>query len=424
MRVKRVFFTTAIAGIAYLAIEFLALGIYVVLFGKMFSFSEINEYRSTVIEQSRTDNRYFADFANDSYLTLHPFLGFVYNPRFYENDPLMTDYGFRGEVDPLVASRDPNIAIIGLTGGSVSEKMFRHSRNILHEKLSTLPQFQNRKLAIIMLGREVYNQPQQLIAVIYYLMQGGRLDILVNLDGFNEVRNGYMNHQQGVYTAYPQAYIWKQMFATAQIPDSSLKLGKVMLWKQIRYVIANASRHVSYSISLSSFWRILDIYIQHCMVNAEKKLTVSTEKIEPYFIVGPKVQQNMSSDEVAEEIANMWERSSLQLNYLARANGFRYYHFLQPNQYLKDSKPLNLEEKSNAYNPEGEDARGVFIGYPKLMARVPSLRKHGVDIHDLTDIFRNSTETIYEDSCCHVNQRGNDMLAEALGDYIAAHPQH
>ena len=42
----------------------------------------------------------------------------------------------------------------------------------------------------------------------------------------------------------------------------------------------------------------------------------------------------------------------------------------------------------------------------------------GVRFHDLTRIFENHPETIYRDTCCHVNQRGNELLGEAIAEAI------
>lgn len=117
------------------------------------------------------------------------------------------------------------------------------------------------------------------------------------------------------------------------------------------------------------------------------------------------------------EAARLWERSSVQMAHLCAANGIEYYHFLQPNQYYEGSKSLSPHEKDFAV-AHGGYARFAQKGYPVLVAAGASLLESGVPFYDLTGIFANETRTVYIDSCCHVNQLGNDLLAEAIAGAI------
>lgn len=38
---------------------------------------------------------------------------------------------------------------------------------------------------------------------------------------------------------------------------------------------------------------------------------------------------------------------------------------------------------------------------------------------DLTELFKDVTETVYSDSCCHFNERGNELIEAAVVDAIA-----
>ena len=48
------------------------------------------------------------------------------------------------------------------------------------------------------------------------------------------------------------------------------------------------------------------------------------------------------------------------------------------------------------------------------------MKRLGVRFHDLTRIFEAEKGRIYIDSCCHYNQRGNDMLAAEIANLVAA----
>ena len=58
--------------------------------------------------------------------------------------------------------------------------------------------------------------------------------------------------------------------------------------------------------------------------------------------------------------------------------------------------------------------------YPKLVARAGTIQKQGdFRFFDLTQIYSNNNETLYVDDCCHLNQRGYELMAVAIADRIA-----
>jgi lysophospholipase L1-like esterase len=94
---------------------------------------------------------------------------------------------------------------------------------------------------------------------------------------------------------------------------------------------------------------------------------------------------------------------------------------LQPNQYHEESKPLSEEEKSLLLisdHGEGDIVRNM---YPKLVARIEAIQQQGgIQIFDLTQIYNDNYETLYSDNCCHLNQRGYQLMASAIADRIAS----
>jgi hypothetical protein len=56
--------------------------------------------------------------------------------------------------------------------------------------------------------------------------------------------------------------------------------------------------------------------------------------------------------------------------------------------------------------------------YPLLREAGRELRQAGVRFHDLTQVFAGVEEPLYVDDCCHVNARGNALLAEAIARAI------
>ena len=143
------------------------------------------------------------------------------------------------------------------------------------------------------------------------------------------------------------------------------------------------------------------------------------EAAEPH--IGPR-QRFGNRQERDEFLAEIWANSSVLLDRLCRGSGIAYYHFLQPNQYLAGSKPILEEEKRTAIlegHPYGE---GVERGYPILIRLGERLRGKGVAYHDLTGIFAGHAEPIYIDNCCHYNQAGYDIMADAIARAIRGDP--
>ncbi len=108
----------------------------------------------------------------------------------------------------------------------------------------------------------------------------------------------------------------------------------------------------------------------------------------------------------------IWKRFTLLQSRLAEAVGKPALFFVQPNQYLSQSKPLSEEERRRAFNPAMAEVRDLAMRL--VRDAVPELRGSGVPIFDMTNAFAGTKETLYQDDCCHFNARGNEILADAV----------
>jgi hypothetical protein len=104
-----------------------------------------------------------------------------------------------------------------------------------------------------------------------------------------------------------------------------------------------------------------------------------------------------------------------QLSIILQIPGLSYSNFFScpgTNQYLKDSKLLSEQERRIAIDPlRIEDTNEMMVS---LKAAVQDLRHHGVPIFDLTNIFSSTKDTVYKDDCCHLNNLGNQIMADAV----------
>ena len=105
---------------------------------------------------------------------------------------------------------------------------------------------------------------------------------------------------------------------------------------------------------------------------------------------------------------------------LADSNGFKYFHFLQPNQYYKESKIFTDEEKTIAIT-QGEHPwrTSVELAYDLLIKEGDNLKEGGVNFTNLIMMFKNERRTVYIDNCCHFNRYGYDQIAIKIAAIIA-----
>ena len=135
--------------------------------------------------------------------------------------------------------------------------------------------------------------------------------------------------------------------------------------------------------------------------------------------IGPDAPA-LDEDDCAPELVRLWAESSRQMQALCAARGIRYVHALQPNQYVPESKPMRPGERAHAVSAKSPFRVPVEEGYPLLRQFGLQLAAEGVAFHDLSRVFEDVDEPLYVDNCCHVSERGSQLLAQALAAAIIA----
>ena len=69
--------------------------------------------------------------------------------------------------------------------------------------LARAPAFQARDVVPLCFSHEGYKQPQQLLILSYFLSIGQSFDVVVNIDGFNEVAISPLNDARGSDISMP-----------------------------------------------------------------------------------------------------------------------------------------------------------------------------------------------------------------------------
>ena len=326
----------------------------------------------------------------------HPFYGFVHD---WPGSAL-------NAMPPR--QRQGDKVVIGLLGGSVA--------------VGVQPYFQaalNRWFAANHLSRQpvVLNwhswggsQPQGTMVAANTLLLGGAADLIVNLDGLNELGNSLGAFGSGVFPFFPKHWNNQESLTGREL----LLAGQLRILRreQARLTVAQETSPLRGSVlfGLANRWRqesnaAAIIRLNHQLMAIESKYNLEKH--------GPRIWLD-SAGKMQPAAARFWYRSSVMLARLAELAGADYYHFLQPNQYVPDSKPLSPEEREMAWSEGAPEKPLVEQGYPLLRAFNRDLQESGINYFDLTGIFADRPETLYKDTCCHLNARGNELLAAEM----------
>ena len=136
---------------------------------------------------------------------VHPYLGFVLDSRFnhtqrLENGgPDALNFGFDLVEPGLFFPPDPENLVVAVTGGSAALGLAVHRSDMLRSTILEGAPPPVRRVVILNLALPGFKQPQQLLAVNYLRALGATFDVVVNIDGFNEIALGpAVNSAQGV----------------------------------------------------------------------------------------------------------------------------------------------------------------------------------------------------------------------------------
>jgi len=418
---KKILFSFFLIILGYIILEIFSFGFYCLVKKQIFSFSRTINFSKQI---SLSDNT-ITSLNEAQSEVLHPYLGYVYNPEInsdgfttFHKHPI-SQYGFIDDAPPFY-SRANNKLIIGIFGGSVAYWFSVYGMDVLISELKKSPAFSDKEIVVVRVALGGYKQPQQLLSLNYLLALGAEFDIIINIDGFNEVAlPPAENVPKNVFPFYPRNWFIK----TQNMHDSNM----LLIMNEINYIrnervkwaTSFSNRLFHYSVTASLLWKTYDRYLSSELAQNQIKLQeYRTNRQEMSYVVTGVSTHYLNEDEMYADLARVWKNCSLQMHRLCAANNVKYFHFLQPNQYLPGSKIMGEEELKQSFLADHPYRPGVEKGYPFLWAISKELTKNGVNFHDLSMIFANNNEMLYADQCCHFNQKGNDHLGEIIAKHI------
>jgi hypothetical protein len=277
-------------------------------------------------------------------------------------------------------------------------------------------------VSVLNFAHATYKQPQQLNRLTWLLSLGYVPELVLNIDGFNEVALGYENARSGTHPSYPSYPSWgfaAQDFGRASVSDLA-SLGRLALLRdQSLREIRRALDHGLYRSSLLSAWVGGNLTR---LSEQRHRLTESLRKARTGS-AGQRLRRQLRGPDPPadpEQIIALciaaWEQGSLSLDAVCRSRGIAYVHLLHPTLHDQGSKPWSAAERA-LRAPSADWIEGVRLGYPLLRERGAALARRGEAFVDGSRAFATMPETLYNDAC-HFNERGNIVLHELIAPVL------
>ncbi len=340
----------------------------------------------------------------DELIVLHPYFG-------YDTQANIERVSL--ELEAHLSAKDRFDVMI--LGGSVAAIFAELGSEHMHALLAASPRFAGREIYFLQFARTTYKQPQQQNVLAYLLSLGFRPDVVLNIDGFNEVTLTAHNTATEVHPSYPLGDFWKSV-ATLGPNGIAGILAYAELARARSDLTAAATSAQSGFLSLSSVlgeWSLGRLHRQQQQLAARTQdyLEGLGDRTANPALFGPEFS-GTTGDAVRLGV-EMWGESSLSMHAMCKERGIRYLHVLQPTLHDAGSKPMTEQERQTA-GLGGLLLDGARLGYPMLRKMGGVLRSQGVAFLDCTAVFAEVRETLYLDAC-HFNDRGNVILAGAIG---------
>ena len=335
---------------------------------------------------------------------LHPVYGFV-------DDWRLAPLNFM----PPEGRREGTL-IIALMGGSVAGQVVGELRNALFRHF--LESGAGVVPVLVDLSGSAFHQPQQAAVLANMMANGTQFDVVVLLDGYNEAAGPAGQATAGLHPAFPihwsslvsmsseQAQIVRQIL---ELRDEERNLRKL-----------DAESVLGNSAVFRVIWRFRLTRIERRIALGHHELRAAAGKrgLEKH---GPRGRY--TEDILPTVGPRLWYESSRLIGGLAERHGAEYYHFIQPNRHVPNSKPLSADELA-MFNEGDASSWAVPEGYRQMREYGHLLGEHGVHFFDLSWIYQDRPETLYKDYCCHLNKRGNELLANAMLRRIVGRTSH
>jgi hypothetical protein len=365
---------------------------------------------------------------------LHPYFGPTHAPgTAFDIPDIMRDetiparattnnFGFVSRYDYPFAKTRANQLIVGLFGGSVGVWFCQIGAVRLVADLHNSPGYAGREVVPLCFAHEGYKQPQQLLELAYFLSIGQTFDLVINIDGFNEVALSALNEKQGFDISMPSAqHIGSLINLVDQSTLTPARLQSLAAIDRDKSALNDLARRIRENRIASVNFVLERLYrrTEHRYVAELGRFNNLASNSAPAgsLITVTKPVAHRDGAALFEAMAANWAQASVLMNEMLAARRIPYVHVLQPNQYFATGRAFSEGESDAVISRDSPYKASVEQGYPLLIKEAASGRLSGKPwFLNAVRVFDEEPQRVYADNCCHYTLRGNQRLA----DFIAA----
>jgi hypothetical protein len=330
------------------------------------------------------------------------------------------NFGFASPHNYPFVKTSPNQFVLGMFGGSVGAWFCQVGAHRLLADLNANAYFKSRDIVPLCLSHEGYKQPQQLLVLSYFLSIGQVFDLVVNIDGFNEVALSSFNNQRGLDVSMPSAMhldpLVNLVNQATLTPEKLQSLAAISQYKErINYLVGRLQQNRIAAINFALERLHQSATASYRAERARFNSLPSNPSEASVILATPSVTARDETRALADA-ANGWSEASALMHTMLAARGVPYVHVLQPNQYFT-TRSFSAEEAKVARSDASPFKKAAEAGYPVLVAESEGLRAR-VNFLNATGIFDREPAAVYIDDCCHYTLRGNQLLGAAIAKQI------
>jgi hypothetical protein len=340
---------------------------------------------------------------------LHPYTGFNHNQGLANNEEAIKYFN---------AGQPAGEYSVFFLGGSVAAGFQAGAESNMQELFSEGLGLGKRRLRLFGLAVPGHKQPQQLLALTYLVSQGCRPDLVINLDGLNELRISQTNARAGIDPSFPSVGHWASLLgAGTEDHNPELTYARLRPQQEAAQLGAAALENGSLksaALSLLTLSRLRALQVEWAAAQAA---STGAQAVAQQTAEAAGFGTETRKSRALEQAVDCWFNSSLAMHGLCESLGIRYMHWLQPTLHDLGSKPVHPVEQRVGIGAGGLNP-AVVSGYPLLRKRLADLQQLGVEALNTSDAFIQEEDRIYRDSC-HLTSRGNRLLLERVVALVA-----
>jgi len=338
---------------------------------------------------------------------LSPFVG-------VDQAALLDDYSTRAKYfEGPEAGENFDVLVLG---GSVAAILVQQASEALQEALAEDPRLAGREVRVHGQARPGFKAPQTSILCQLLFQLGWRPDLVVLLDGFNEVAMGNENRVMGGHPLYPSIVVWTHL-----APETDLRTSDIDQLVELQLAQRSSRRLLEATLRLGLYHSALaSRSMDSLLTRPEARRARALRALEPpreagglpLALRGPTPPSDFEAG--LDAILRIWVESSTSLAAACDTRDIPFIHVLQPTLYDVGAKPITPNEaRTGRISPAWKE--GVIGGYPRLREQGQELRRRGVEFFDGSRIFETWTGDLYYD-CCHLTPPGSETLARFIAE--------